>query len=91
MSALSYLVFDFLMKNEVLTWQLSDHGLDCEGLVAVLGEHGDQGVQHDRGLGQVSGSHLEEDVLGVKGRSWEECNQVVHTALLGDWMLDLSP
>merc|ERR1712078_485344 len=31
------------------------------------------------------------DVLGVKGRSWEECNQVVHTALLGDWMLDLSP
>jgi len=31
------------------------------------------------------------DILGVKGRSWEECNQVVHTALLGDWMLDLSP
>tara|TARA_B110000285_G_scaffold214002_1_gene258912 strand:- start:90 stop:1397 length:1308 start_codon:yes stop_codon:yes gene_type:complete len=31
------------------------------------------------------------EVLGVKGRSWEECNQVVHTALLGDWMLDLSP
>lgn len=32
-----------------------------------------------------------KEILGVKGRNWSECNQVVHTALLGDWMLDLSP
>ena len=34
-----------------------------------------------------------EDViaaLGVKGRKWQECNMVVHTALLGDWMTSLS-
>lgn len=31
-----------------------------------------------------------QKVLGVEGRSWTECSQVVHTALLGDWMLDLS-
>lgn len=28
--------------------------------------------------------------LGVKGRSWESCNMAVHTALLGDWVTDLS-
>lgn len=32
-----------------------------------------------------------KEILGVQGRSWAECNQIVHTALLGDWMLDLSP
>ena len=30
-------------------------------------EHGDEGVQHDAGLGQVHGRHLEQDVLGVQG------------------------
>lgn len=24
--------------------------------------------------------------LGTQGRSWQSCNMVVHTALLGDWM-----
>lgn len=28
--------------------------------------------------------------LGVQGRSWESCNMAVHTALLGDWVTDLS-
>jgi cathepsin A (carboxypeptidase C) len=28
--------------------------------------------------------------LGVQGRSWESCNMAVHTALLGDWVNDLS-
>jgi len=32
-----------------------------------------------------------QKVLGVEGRSWSECNMKVHTALLGDWMVDLSP
>jgi cathepsin A (carboxypeptidase C) len=32
-----------------------------------------------------------QTILGVSGRKWEECNMAVHTALLGDWMLDLSP
>jgi len=32
-----------------------------------------------------------QKVLGVEGRKWAECNTAVHTALLGDWMLDLSP
>merc|ERR1712127_629665 len=32
-----------------------------------------------------------QKILGVSGRSWTECNSAVHTALLGDWMLDLSP
>ena len=32
-----------------------------------------------------------QKILGVEGRSWAECNMKVHTALLGDWMLDLSP
>ena len=30
-------------------------------------------------------------VLGVSGRSWSKCNTAVHTALLGDWMTNLSP
>jgi len=30
-------------------------------------------------------------ILGVSGRGWQECSTLVHTALLGDWMLDLSP
>jgi len=32
-----------------------------------------------------------QKVLGVEGRSWSECNMAVHTALLGDWMLNLAP
>ena len=32
-----------------------------------------------------------QEVLGVSGRKWAECNMKVHTALLGDWMRDLSP
>jgi len=28
--------------------------------------------------------------LGVQGRSWVDCNMAVHTALLGDWVTDLS-
>merc|ERR1740117_423380 len=31
------------------------------------------------------------DILGVKGRGWEECSKIVHTALLSDWMLNLAP
>merc|ERR1711957_406992 len=30
-------------------------------------------------------------LLGVEGRSWEECNMEVHTFLLGDWMKNLAP
>lgn len=30
-------------------------------------------------------------ILGVSGRGWQECNMVVHTFLLGDWMLNLAP
>lgn len=30
-------------------------------------------------------------ILGVSGRGWEECAMGVHTALLGDWMLNLAP
>jgi len=37
------------------------------------------------------GSEDIKEILGVKGRSWTECDTKVHTALLGDWMLDLSP
>lgn len=29
--------------------------------------------------------------LGVGKRSWESCNQVVHTFMLGDWVTDFSP
>ena len=29
--------------------------------------------------------------LGVTGRKWVECDQLVHTALLGDWMTNLMP
>lgn len=42
------------------------HRLDREGLGAVLGEHGDHGVQHDLGLGDVRGRALDEDVLRVQ-------------------------
>jgi len=31
-----------------------------------------------------------QEKLGVKGRKWVECNTEVHTALLGDWVSDLS-
>ncbi len=30
-------------------------------------------------------------VLGVSGRKWVECDQLVHTFLLGDWMTNLMP
>jgi cathepsin A (carboxypeptidase C) len=30
-------------------------------------------------------------ILGVSGRSWKECTMSVHTALLGDWMVNLAP
>jgi len=30
-------------------------------------------------------------VLGVTGRKWVECDSLVHTALLGDWMTNLMP
>jgi len=30
-------------------------------------------------------------ILGVEGRGWTECAMGVHTALLGDWMLNLAP
>jgi len=30
-------------------------------------------------------------VLGVSGRGWTECSNLVHTALLGDWMTNLAP
>jgi carboxypeptidase C (cathepsin A) len=29
--------------------------------------------------------------LKVKNRSWTQCNMMVHTMMLGDWMLDLEP
>jgi len=32
-----------------------------------------------------------QEVLGVSGRKWVECNQMVHTFLLGDWMTNLMP
>lgn len=31
------------------------------------------------------------EALGVKGKKWTSCNMAVHTKLMGDWMLDLSP
>ena len=30
-------------------------------------------------------------VLGVEGRKWKDCNMLVHTFLLGDWMTNLMP
>ena len=42
-------------------------GLDLEGPGAVLGEHGNDGVEDDVGLGEVGGGALDEDVLGVEG------------------------
>jgi len=32
-----------------------------------------------------------QTVLGVEGRKWVECDQLVHTFLLGDWMTNLMP
>lgn len=32
-----------------------------------------------------------QSVLGVSGRKWTSCDQVVHTYLLGDWMTNLGP
>lgn len=31
-----------------------------------------------------------QKILGVEGRKWTECNMIVHTALLGDWMVNLA-
>lgn len=42
-------------------------GLDGEGLVAVLGEHGDHDVADNVELGLIGGGDLDEDVLGVEG------------------------
>ena len=41
-------------------------GLDGEGLIAVLGEHGDHDVADNVELGLVGGGDLDEDVLGVE-------------------------
>jgi len=32
-----------------------------------------------------------QEVLGVTGRDWAECDMMVHTYLLGDWMTNLMP
>ena len=32
-----------------------------------------------------------QETLGVSGRKWVECDQMVHTFLLGDWMHNLMP
>jgi len=32
-----------------------------------------------------------QSTLGVSGRKWVECDSLVHTALLGDWMTNLMP
>lgn len=32
-----------------------------------------------------------QEILGVKGRRWTDCNMIVHTLMLGDWEWDLSP
>ena len=32
-----------------------------------------------------------QEILGVSGRSWGECDMLVHTYLLGDWMTNLMP
>lgn len=32
-----------------------------------------------------------QETLGVSGRKWVECDQMVHTYLLGDWMTNLMP
>jgi len=32
-----------------------------------------------------------QETLGVTGRKWVECDSMVHTYLLGDWMLNLMP
>jgi len=30
-------------------------------------------------------------ILGVSGRSWGECKQLVHVFLMGDWITNLAP
>ena len=32
-----------------------------------------------------------QKTLGIAGRKWVECEKLVHTALLGDWMTNLMP
>ena len=32
-----------------------------------------------------------QETLGVVGRKWVECDSMVHTYLLGDWMTNLMP
>lgn len=32
-----------------------------------------------------------QETLGVTGRKWVECDSMVHTYLLGDWMTNLMP
>jgi len=43
------------------------HRLHLKGRAAVLAEHGDHGVEHHLGLGQVGGRTLNEHVTGVEG------------------------
>ena len=38
-----------------------------ERLIAILTEHGDKGVHNNLGLGQVCGSHFNQDIFGVHG------------------------
>ena len=45
--------------------------LHLKGLLAVLGKHAADGVEHHLGLGQVSGCALDEDVPGVKCDLWQ--------------------
>merc|ERR1712079_511010 len=46
-------------------------------------------------MGSASDTFLNRDdvqkTLGVSGRKWVECDQMVHTYLLGDWMTNLMP
>jgi len=30
-----------------------------------------------------------KEALGVKGMRWVECDKLVHTALLGDWLVTM--
>lgn len=41
--------------------------LDCEGLGAVLREHGDHDVADNIQLGLIGCSHVDEDILGIEG------------------------
>lgn len=56
------------------------HRLHFKWRTAVLGEHGADSVEHNLCLGQVCGSALDEDVLGIdcylqqnSGRSYRIC------------------